>query len=390
MTAPLAGVTVVEMATFITGPYTSMLLGDMGANVIKLEHPDGGDPFRRWTGPGLSPRFVAFNRGKRSVALDLGDPVARQAAHRLLATADVFVENFRPGVTARLGVDYATLRELNPEIVHVSITGRGEDGPDAARPTYDGVGQAISGLMSLYTDPKDPEVLGPAMSDALTGLSAAYGAVAALHARDRDGVGQHVTTSMLQATLGFLVEPVSHFAATGEVPGPRTRGHQSQSYAFPTADGKALVVHLSTPQKFWERFVTAIGRTDLLEDPGLATYGDRVAAYERIRTELAPTFSAEVRAVWLERLQDADVPCAPVNGIDEVLDDPQVRHLGLETAIPTGDGGTQRATAPPVTLADLPDPGAVPTLGEHTATVLAAAGVDPATVVALTTDPVPA
>ena len=376
MTSPLAGIRVIEAARFITGPYATMLLADLGATVIKIEAPGQGDPFRSWGGEGVSPRFLAYNRGKQSVTLDLGHPLGRDALRRLVQTADVFVENFRPGVTARLGIDYPALAAENPRLIYCSISGFGADGPLAHRPAYDAVGQAVSGLMSLLVEPNRPHPIGPALSDGLTGLFAAYGILAALQARERTGHGQHIQTSMLQATVAFLTEPAVHYFQTGEVPDAWTRPRMSQSFGFVAADNRALVVHLSTLDKFWRALVYAIGRPELADDPRFAEYGDRVANYAALHAELSPVFRSRPRADWLARLAAADIPCAPVYTLDEVFTDPQARHLGLEVPLPDGRGEHQRTVAPAVALAGLPPLGPVPALGEHTYDVLHAIGYD--------------
>ncbi|HLI27124.1 MAG TPA: CaiB/BaiF CoA-transferase family protein [Chloroflexota bacterium] len=374
MTAPLAGIRVIEAARFITGPYAAMLLADLGATVIKVEAPGQGDPFRSWGGAGVSPRFLAYNRGKQSVTLDLSHPAGREALRRLVQTADVFIENFRPGVTARLGIEYPALAAANPRLIYCSISGFGPDGPLAHRPAYDAVGQAVSGLMSLLVEPGRPHPIGPALSDGLTGLFAAYGILAALQARDRTGRGQYVQTSMLQATVAFLTEPAVHYFQTGEVPDAWTRPRMSQSFGFVAADHRALVVHLSTLDKFWRALVSAVGRPELADDPRFAEYGNRVANYAALHAELSPVFRTRPRADWLARLAAADIPCAPVYTLDEVFADPQVRHLGLAVPLPSSGTEHQRTVAPAVALADLPPPRPAPALGEHTIDTLRAIG----------------
>ncbi len=383
MTAPLEGIRVVEAARFITGPHAAMLLADLGAEVIKVEQPGIGDPFRSWIDAGPSPRFIAHNRGKRSVALDLATPAGRGAFLRLIDTADVFVENFRPGVTARLGIDYPTLSQRDPRLVYCSITGFGEDGPYASRAAYDGVGQAMSGLMGLLTDMKEPRPVGPALSDTLSGVFAAYAILAALHARHRSGRGQHVRTSMLQATVSFLVEQATDYLCTGEIPDMYTRARQSQSYSFAASDGRSLVVHLSTASKFWQALVATIGRPELAADLRFAEYGARVRDYEALRVELAPSFRARPRDEWLSALAAADVPCAPVYDLAEVFGDPQVRHLGMEVRLRSVGAEDVRTVGRPATLDDLPELGPVPDLGEHTVEVLRSIGMTDAELQAL-------
>ena len=368
--APLAGVRVIEVATFITGPYAGMLLAALGADVVKVEPPGAGDPFRLWAGTDTSPRFTAFNRGKRSICVDLRSAGGREVLHRLVMAADVLIENHRPGVMRRLGIDYEVLSALNPRLIYCSISGFGQDGPSAGRPAYDQVGQAVSGLMSLLTDGQHtPTPVGPTFSDSLTGLFSIVGILSALQARASSHVGQHVRTSMLQATLGFLVEPIAHLAATGQNPGPYTRPHQSQSYGFRTSDGTSLVVHLSTPDKFWQGMLRALECERLAEDPRFASYAGRVAAYEEIEAILAPIFATRPREEWLVRLQKQDVPCAPVNSLEDALVDAQVAHLKLARRI-----GNEWEVALPVELNGTLPTGPAPRVGEHTDELLAVLG----------------
>lgn len=375
MTAPLHGLRVIEAARFITGPYATMLLADYGAEVIKVEQPRGGDPFRAWSHEGPSPRFIAHNRGKKSVALELNSPAGLDAFMRLMDTADVFVENFRPGVTARLGIDYAALSARNPRLIYCSISGFGEDGPYASRAAYDAVGQAMSGLMSMVTDMRDPRPVGPAFSDAITGFFAAYAVLVALQGRAQSGRGQHVTSSMLQATLSFLVEPATYYFQTGEVPELYTRARQSQSFSFACADGRSLVVHLSTLEKFWRALIQAVGRPELADDPRFAQYGLRVQNYEALSAELAPAFRTDTRDGWLRRLAEADLACAPVYALDEVMRDPQVEHLGMAVNVASEGAKPVYTVERPARLEDMPPLGPVPSLGEHTEEVLRGLGL---------------
>ncbi len=366
--APLTGVRVIEVATFITGPYAGMLLAALGADVIKVEPPGSGDPFRLGSHDGVSSRFTAFNRGKRSICVDLRSEQGREVVHKLVNSADVLIENHRPGVMRRLGIDYESLSHLNPRLIYCSISGFGQDGPAAGRPAYDQVGQAVSGLMSLLTDGDRP--VGPTFSDSLTGLFSVIGILSALNARTVSQQGQHVRTSMLQATLGFLVEPIAHLAATGENPGPYTRPHQSQSYGFRTSDGTSLVIHLSTPDKFWRGFLRALDCEQLAEEPRFATYANRVAAYATIEALLAPILASRPRDEWLARLQAQDVPCAPVNSLEDALADAQVAHLQLARLV----GDREWAVALPVELQGIVPTGAAPRAGEHTDELLDALG----------------
>lgn len=379
---PLAGVRVLDLGQIITAPLTSMMLGDLGAEVIKLENAEGGDPFRAFRGGRYSPYFMAYNRGKRSITIDLRKPAGKEVGLALVRWADVLVENFRAGVMDRLGLDRKTLVAANPRLVHASITGFGADGPYADRPAFDTVGMALSGMGSLFFDPADPKVVGPTITDNVTGMYAAYGVLGALYERDRTGVGRHVEVNMLESAIAFMPDA---FAVVDQYQldmQPSTRPSSSQSYALSCADGKMVALHLSSQEKFWEGLVRAIERPDLGADPRFKTRMDRVAHFEVLRAELARTFATRPRAAWLARLADADVPFAPVNRLAEVPDDPQVRHLGTFTTLTHPVEGRQQAIQRVVQIdgARGPIERAAPTLGEHTDEVLALLGYDAAAI----------
>jgi crotonobetainyl-CoA:carnitine CoA-transferase CaiB-like acyl-CoA transferase len=370
---------VVEVASYITGPYAGLLLADLGADVIKVEDPQAGDPFRSWGDDLYSPHFVAFNRSKRSLTLDLKQPDGLEALHRLLTEADVLIENFRPGVADRLGFGYEAVRARNPRLIYCSISGTGQTGPAAHRPTYDTVGQALSGLLSLLLNPNEPRPVGPALSDSLTGLFACYGILAALQARERSGQGQRVETSMLEATLGFLLEPFGMYFGTGQPTRPSTRQAVAQVYVFACADDLLIALHLSSPTKFWQALLSATGRQDLAQDARFQGRAERIRSYEQLYAELGPTFRARPRAEWLRLLEAADVPCAPVYSVEEVVDDPQVQHLGLVQCVAHPSQGSTRMLGFPVRFRTTPlDPsGPAPTLGEQRTAILTEAGYSP-------------
>ncbi|MBI4529148.1 MAG: CoA transferase [Deltaproteobacteria bacterium] len=379
MTTPLEGIRVLEVANFITGPYAGQLLADLGAAVIKIEEPQKGDPFRSWGNDLYSPHYCAFNRGKQSLTLNLRAETGREIFYRLIPDADVLIENFRPGVTDRLGIGYEAVREINPRLIYCSISGMGQSGPYAQRPAYDTVGQGLSGLLSMLMDVNEPRPVGPAFSDSVTGIFACYGIMGALLAREKSGRGQRVAVSMLSATLAFLLEPALSYFATGEIPGPYSRPRAAQVYAFTCSDGKAFAVHLSSPAKFWEGLTSVANRPDLREDPRFRAREDRLANYQELQETLAEIFKKEPRSYWLLRLEEFDVPYTPIHTLAEVFEDPQVRHLGLEVTYDHRSMGKVRSIAPPVELSDTPaakvEP--PPTLGEHTDMVLNRLGFDP-------------
>jgi len=372
----LKGIRVLELAGFITGPYTGMLLADLGAEVIKVEQPGHGDPFRAWGGSQLSPHFCAYNRNKKSITLDLRSEAGREVFYKLATTADVVIENYRPGVAEKLRVGYEQLSALNPRLVYCSITAFGPDGPLADRPGFDTVAAGTSGFLSLLASDTDPAPRGPAMCDAVTGLTAAYGVLAALVQRERTGKGCHIATSLLQSTLSFLAEPFSYLFAHGTAPGVYTRAKASQAYIFWCRDSKRLAVHLSSPQKFWEALARCLGRPDLLSDDRFKDYPSRIRHYDDIHRTLAPVFLEAPRDYWLERLAAYDVPATPVYTLEEVLHNSQVQHLHLIGSTYHPVFGELRTVANPLRVDNQPVNRAEPppALGEHTAAVLAELG----------------
>ncbi len=369
--AALDGIRVVELSSYVTGPYAGVLLADLGAEVIKVEAP-GGDPFRAWEHGNYSPTFCAVNRNKKSVVLDLRTDGARSSLMRLVSTADVLIENYRPGVAERLGFGYEEVRRGNPRLIYCSITGFGASGPQHDRPGYDTVGQAMSGLLSLLTDLDQPQPMGISLSDHLTGIFACYGILAALLARERTGKGQLVETSLLQATVAFIGENAARYFASGRVPNREARTRLAQVYAFRASDGLPFVLHLSSPQKFWQQLAQAIERPELADDPRFRTRADRIEHYRELVGLLQDVFQAAPRQVWLERLQGRDVPSAPLNTLAEVFADPQVQHLGMRVAMDYPQQGRVELVAPGISLEKTPLSLRLPppTLGEHTEEVL--------------------
>lgn len=350
MARPLQDITVVEMGTFITGPAVGSLLGDLGAAVIKVEQPGTGDPFRSFKGGLYSPHFQTYNRNKRSVTLDTRDPKDLALLDALVADADVFIQNFRPGVAKRLGVDAERLQGLNPRLIYASISGFGAEGPDKDRPAFDTVAQAASGFLRLLVNPQAPRVVGPAIADAMTGFYAAYGVLAALHERHATGRGRLVETSMFEAMCHFNLDDFTHLFSAGEVMGPFSRPHVSQSYVFECADGKWLALHMSSPPKFWENLAATVGRPDMLAMPEFATREARIASYEKVVAFLAPIFATRERDHWCAALTTAEVPHAPVRTSQEVAECGQAAALGLVIEDPDGPHGTFRTIRSPVSF----------------------------------------
>ncbi|MGH8304151.1 MAG: CaiB/BaiF CoA transferase family protein, partial [Steroidobacteraceae bacterium] len=285
MELTLAGIRVVEQGTFITGPCAGMMLADLGADVIKIESPEG-DPYRAYQGGQYSPHFQAYNRNKRSLALDMKQAADCQLFEKLIREADVYIQNFRPGTAQRLGAGVERMLKLNPRLVYCSISGFGASGPYAERPSYDSVAQALSGFLSVVVDYRRPQFLGPALGDAITGLYASQGILAALVQRARSGHGCHVEVSMLEAMAHFAIEPFAAFFALGQTPNSSDRPRLAQAYILRTADERLIAIHLSSLEKFWRGLVAALDAPELATDPRFNPRERRIAEYETLRLEL--------------------------------------------------------------------------------------------------------
>ncbi len=376
MAGALEGIRIVEFANYVSGPYAGMLLADLGADVIKVEEPGKGDPFRGWGRVEYSPTFGSVNRNKKSIVLDLKSAEGKANARALVAAADVLIENFRTGAMERLGLGYDDLKGDNPGLIYCAITGFGSTGPYAKRPGYDTVGQAMSGLLSLLTDLDKPNPMGISLSDHLSGMVATQGILAALVARGRTGKGQRVDTSLLEATLSFCGENAANYFENGKTPSRATRTHRAQVYAFVASDGKPLVIHLSSPAKFWEGLVKVVGKPEWLADPRFATKETRGKNYAALHEALSAVFRTDTRAAWLDRLLAADVPSAPLNNFDDVFADPQVKHLEMRVDVPHRTLGKVSLLRNGLRMSETPTSirSASPELGEHTEEVLAELG----------------
>jgi crotonobetainyl-CoA:carnitine CoA-transferase CaiB-like acyl-CoA transferase len=377
-----------------------MLLADLGADVVKVEPPEG-DATRGWGPPwvGEGPArtaayYLAVNRNKRSLRLDLKQEAGREVLGRLLARADVLVENHRVGGFARLGFDDATLEALNPRLVHLAISGYGPTGPDAATPGYDFIVQAVSGLMSITGFPDDtggePTKVGVAISDLTTGMLGAVAILAALAGRDRPGSpaagrGQRIDLSLLEASLAWLANQAQNWFATGAAPGRLGNAHPNivPYETFPTGDGEIAVAVGSERQ--WPRFAAAIGAPELTDDPRFATNGARVEHRDELRRRVAERLAMAPSATWLARLRHAEVPAGPINDVATALTSPQVAARGLVVDVVHPVLGAIRQVGPPFALAATP--AAVrtppPLLGEHTDAILAELDYDAAAVAGL-------
>ena len=368
----LEGIRVIEQGAFITGPAAGMLLADLGADVIKVEQPETGDPFRAFKGGLYSPHFQSYNRNKRSIALNTREKADREIFDDLIRGADVYIQNFRPGTGEKLGTNAERLREINPRLIYCAISGFGNDGPDQLRPGFDTVAQAASGFLGLLINPADPRVVGPAIADAMTGFYAAYGIQGALYERERTGVGRTIDVSMLEAMCHFNIDAFTHLFSAGEVMGPFSRPTASQSYVVPCSDGHWIALHMSSPPKFWDALARAIGRPELLQDPRFADRLKRIDNYEAMNVELAKSFSKRPCAEWCRILTEEDVPYAQVYSTAEAIEQEQARHLEIVTTAQHPKLGEFRSVRNPVTydrdrspLAEAP-----PMLDEHRAEIL--------------------
>ena len=381
MSGALDGVTVLEVADYITGPYAGQLLADMGAEVVKIEKRPNGDPFRgfgrdTWK-EGYDTTFLALNRNKKSITLNLAVPEGQEIFLSLAREATVIIENHRPGQMKRWGLDYETIQGVNPGIVYCSISGFGQDGPYRDLPGYDTLGVAMGGLLSLLTDMEEPVPARFTFADHLTGVFAAYGILGALYSRAATGRGQRVETSLLQSIVSFVQLPAARYLATGDVP-PREAERPNMASAFVAQDGKPLVFHLSSPPKFWEGLTAAIGKPELKEDPRFQRRADRIKNYDALHEICQSVFATAPRQHWIDELRRHDVPCGPLYDIEEVFADAQVQHLGMAVEVEHAQAGTVRLSGNAVNLRGTPIryEAAPPLLGEHTEEVLARCGYD--------------
>jgi crotonobetainyl-CoA:carnitine CoA-transferase CaiB-like acyl-CoA transferase len=375
----LNGVRVLEQGTFITGPCAAMMLADLGADVIKLESPGAGDPYRSFRGGFYSAHFQAYNRNKRTMALDLKDEAERALFYDLVKQADVYIQNFRPGAAGRMGADYETLKAINPKLVYCSISGFGSSGPYVARPSYDSVTQALSGFLGVAIDPQSPRLLGPALADAITGLYAAMGVLAALVERGSSGKGRLLEISMLEAMMHFAVEPFTGYFALGEEPNALDRPRLAQAYIVRARDGRLIGIHMSSVEKFWTNLVAALDDDGLRTDPRFATRQDRIDNYPALSEALNVIFARRDRAAWLERLGQFDLPFGPINSIAEAAEDPQAEHLEMIVPVTERAEGAPRTVRAAFTYDGERDRsvGAAPRLDEHGAQIRQALARDP-------------
>ena len=382
-TLPLNGVRVLDLTQIMAGPYCTMMLADMGADVVKVEKPNGGDDTRRMGPPfieGESAAFLGINRNKRSIVIDLRSDPGRELAQRMARESDVLVQNFRPGSLDRMGLGYEQVREINPAIVYCTISGFGATGPYAQRGGFDLVTQGMSGLMSVTGHAGGPPAkVGVPVCDLNAGMFGAIGILTAYINRLRTGQGQHVDTSLLEGGIAYTFWESAMYFATGDVPEPKGSAHRLTApyQAFKTSDGYVNIG--AANQANWERLCSAIGREELVTDPRFVEPRDRMTNLDELVSTLEAVFSQETSAHWLEKLADAGVPAGPINDLAEVYADPQVqaREMMVETDHPIA--GRVKNIGIPIKLSETPGcfQRPAPTLGQHTDEVLNELGCSP-------------
>lgn len=385
MAGPLEGVRVVDLTRILAGPYCTMMLGDMGAEVIKIENPDGGDDTRSWGPPflnGVSTYFLSINRNKKSLTLNLKDERGKELLRDLIRKGDVMVENFRPGALARLGFSWEEIHRLNPRMIFASLSGFGQTGPRKSEPGFDVVIQGEGGVMSITGDPDGPPTkVGASVADITAGMLAAQGVMLALYHREKTGVGQMVDVSMLDGQVALLTYHANGYFATGRVPPRRGNRHPSIT-PYETYSCRNGYFNLGVGNdSLWRRFCDAMGLESVKENSRFAVNKDRVNNREELQQILDAFFAEKTVAETLEALRGAGIPCGPINDLGQVLSEPQVLAREMVVDIHAPVAGPTKVTGVPIKLSATP--GAVrtppPTLGQHTEEVLEAVlGLDEA------------
>jgi CoA:oxalate CoA-transferase len=356
---PLDGLFVLDLTRVLAGPYCTLVLQDLGATVVKVETPNGGDDARHY-GPfvnGKSAYFMSLNRGKRSIALDLKVPADRSVFERLVARADVLVENYRPGTMDKLGYGWAALKAMNRRLIYAAVSGFGQTGPYRNRAAYDMVVQAMGGVMSLTGhDDGRPTRVGTSIGDITAGLFGTIGILAALEHRHRSGEGTMVDVAMLDCQIAILENAIARYVATGRVPGPMGARHPSITpfEALRAADGH-LVIAAGNDQLF-ARLAAALGKPALASDPRFATNDARTNNHGALKAELEELLAAQATAQWLAVLDKAGVPCGPINTVADALADPQIVARNMVVSADDPVAGTLRMAGNPIKLSGFPDP----------------------------------
>lgn len=384
---PLEGVTVIDATQALVGPMASQTFGDLGADVIKIERPEHGDLTRTYQPDygGLSAYFVSLNRNKRSVTLDLTSAEGQAILHELIEDADVFLQNFAPGNDAVFGAEYGTLRGLNEGLIYCDVSGYGPGSPYSDRKAFDIVLQGETGMMSITGSPEEPARVGVSISDVSCAMTATYAVLAALFHRERTGEGQHIDLSLFDTSFQWLLYHVTGYFASGEVPERMGTKHPSLApyQAVETADSHVIVGVVS--EGIWPNLCRALDREEWIGSERFGTFAERVANRAELDAELEAIFAGRSTDEWIEHLREYDVPCAPINDVAEVIDDPHIEARGMIAEMEHPEEGTFKAPANPVNFSSLEvtHERAPPTLGEHTVEVLEELGYSPEEIVEL-------
>ena len=391
----LQDIQVLDLTRALAGPFCTLMLGDYGADVIKIEIPETGDDTRHWGPPFIgdeSAYFLSINRNKRSLTLNFKEQEAIKIFLKLVEKADVVVENFTPGVMKRFGLDYEAVKAINPSIIYCSISGFGQDGPYQNRPAYDQIMQGVSGLMSITGEPDgEPQKVGIAVSDIGAGMWAAFAVMTALHHRNNSGDGQHIDISMLDAQVAWMTYQAAYFFANEEPPKRLGAAHPTlvPYQAFMSQDGKYVNVAVGS-ERLWERFCEGVDRMDLKDDPNFAQNGDRVRNRSTLVPLLQEYFLTQPADYWVDALQAVNVPAGPINDLADVFSDPQILHREMLVEIPHPTLKSIKQTGLPLKFSVTP--GAFdkhpPLLGEHNEEILNSLGYSAQDIAGLTNNSV--
>lgn len=380
MAKALEGIKVLDLSRALAGPYCTMMLADMGAEVIKLEMPGRGDDSRSWGPPfveGESAYFMSINRNKKSITLNMKSDKSTEIIHKLIKQSDVLVENFRPGAMERLGLGYERVKEMNPRIIYCSISGFGQDGPYRMLPGFDQVLQGMGGLMSITGELGGPPIkVGVAIADISGGMFASNGILVALYNREKTGKGQMVDVSLLDSQVAWLTYRAGAYFASGEVPQPMGSGHPV-IVPYQAFKAKDVFINIAVGNdQLWERFCKAVGLENVMNDPKFATNAKRVENREEIVKIISDLIVTKDGEEWLKILTDAGIPCGPIYTVDKVFADPQVLHREMVKELDHPKAGKVKVTGIPIKLSDTPGEveTAPPVLGQHTQEILTELG----------------